>query len=85
MKRDAWYFEEGDAVLWRGWCSTLKRVVRFFEEGDAVLGYVLCLCLFAGDLLVLFQVHQNKSLSLHVYRDILISFLLLMLWRWCSS
>ena len=32
-----WYFEEGGVVLWRGWCSTLKRVVWYFEEGGVVL------------------------------------------------
>ena len=37
LKRVMWYFEEGDVVLWRGWCGTLKRVVWYFEEGDVVL------------------------------------------------
>ena len=27
-----WYFEEGGVVFRRGWCGTLKRVVRYFEE-----------------------------------------------------
>ena len=31
-----WYFEEGDVVLRRGWCYTLKRVVWNFEDGDVV-------------------------------------------------
>ena len=29
-----WYFEEGSAVLWIGWCGTSKRVVWYFEKGD---------------------------------------------------
>ena len=51
LKRVVWYFEEGDVVLCRGWCGTLKRVcgtlkgvvwyfeegVWYFEEGGVVL------------------------------------------------
>ena len=40
----AWYFEEGDAVLLRVWCGTLrrwrdtfKRVVWYFEDDGVVL------------------------------------------------
>ena len=31
-----WYFEDGGAVLYRGWCGTLKRVVWYFEKGGVV-------------------------------------------------
>ena len=37
MKRAVWYFEEGGVVLLRGWCGTLKMVMRYFEEGGVVL------------------------------------------------
>ena len=30
------FFEEGDVILWRGWCGTLKRAMWYFEEGDVV-------------------------------------------------
>ena len=30
------YFEEGDVLLWRGRCATLRRVVCYFEEGGEV-------------------------------------------------
>ena len=36
LKMVMWYFEEGDVVLWRGWCGTLK-MVWYFEEGCVVL------------------------------------------------
>ena len=32
-----WYFEEGSAFLWRGWCGTLKSVVWYFENGSVIL------------------------------------------------
>ena len=41
----SWYFEEGGAVLWRGWCVTFKRVERYFEEGDVVLWRRWCVCI----------------------------------------